>query len=181
MVTSLPLTESNLVLTGYIEPNKPRIAQAIAQQLRMPFVDVEEEIRQRYGDDTETIRGLFGERHLKSLEAAIMDEVTLRRHTVIRVNGTILMHNEHYERLQPNGLIVCLVARLDAILQRLHLTMGARYHDPTERARQLGHLRREWAVRHKAGLYEIDATYLNDQQIIENVVELWQREAINRI
>ena len=40
--SSLQLTEGNLILTGYIEPNKPRIGRQVAQQLRMPFVDVAE-------------------------------------------------------------------------------------------------------------------------------------------
>lgn len=180
MVTGLPLTESNLILTGYLEPNKPRIARTIAEHLRMPYVDVESEMWQRYGDEIDALRSRFGERHVKSLEVAIMEEVCLRRKCVIRISGTVLMHNEHYEQLQHTGPIFCLVARLDAILQRMHLTMGARYHNPTERARQLGYLKREWAVRSKPGLHEIDATYMDETTLINEVITQWQSLAILR-
>lgn len=181
MVTGLPLTQRNLIITGYIEPNKPRIGRQIASELRMPFVDVEEQMRQRYGDDIEGLRQQYGERHLKTLQDEMMAEISLHRNSVIRVNGTVLVSGDHFEVLQRTGPIVCLVARLDAVLQRLHLTLGARYHDPGERQRQIGRLRREWAVRQKDGLYEIDATYMDEAAIAAAVCELWQQVAIERV
>jgi len=183
MVTTtggLRLTERNLILTGYIEPNKPRIGRQVAQHLRLPFVDVEELIEERSGESVAFIRQNYGERRLKTVECEVMEEVLLYRSSVIRVGGGTLMHSDHFERLQQTGVIVCLVARLDAILQRMHLTLGARYHDPAERGTQLGHLRREWTVRAKAGLHELDVTYHNEEATIADILSLWQRVAIER-
>lgn len=181
MVTSgLPTTERNMIITGYIEPNKPRIGRQVAEQLRMPFVDVEQQIEQRIGDNMDHIRSNYGDRRLKTVEAEIMEEITLHRNAVIRVNGSTLMHSDHYAQLQATGPIFCLVARLDAILQRMHLTLGARYHDPVERERALGALRREWAVRQQPGIYELDATYLQENEIVTAVIDLWQQVAIER-
>lgn len=180
MVFELPLSERNLILTGYIEPNKPRIGRQVAERLSMPFVDVEAQIAERLGDDLQVIRRSYGERRLKAGESEVMDEVLLRRRTVIRVLGSTLLHSEHLERMQENGIVICLVARLDAILQRLHLTLGARYHDPAERAVALGDLKREWAVRGRPGIYELDVTDLDELATVQAISDLWQNLAIER-
>jgi shikimate kinase len=181
MVTGLPLTERNLILTGYIEPNKPRVGRQVADALNMPFVDVEQQIEERFGTDMQSIREQFGMRRLKTVEAELMDEAVLRRNTVLRINGSTLMHSDHFERIAQTGPVICLVARLDAILQRLHLMMGARYHDPAERGAALSHLQREWAVRKFETLYELDATDKKEPDIVQDTVALWREVAIERI
>lgn len=42
MLPAAQITERNLILTGYLEPNKPRIGRQIAERLGMRFVDIEE-------------------------------------------------------------------------------------------------------------------------------------------
>ncbi|MCU0513696.1 MAG: hypothetical protein MUE40_14145 [Anaerolineae bacterium] len=180
MQPGLPLTSRNLILTGYAEPNRPRVAQQVAAQLRMPYVDVEQQLEQRLGAALETARASFGDRRLKSAADEVMAEVTLHRHAVIRVNGSTLMHSDHLARMQENGAVVCLVARLDAILQRLHLRLGSRYHDPAQRAAALGELRREWAVRAMPGVLALDVTYQDETAMVQAILDLWQRIAIER-
>jgi shikimate kinase len=181
MVTSnLPLTQRNMILTGYMEPNKPRIGRQVADQLHMPFIDVSERIEQHVGESTESLRRNYGERHLKTVESTIMEEVALHRSAVIRIDGSTLMHGDHHERLLATGPIICLVARLDAILQRMHLTLGARYHNPDERAVELGHLKREWAVRNLDGIHELDVTYHTEAETIRDTIALWRDLAIER-
>ena len=183
MVTtsSLQLTDRNLILTGYIEPNKPRIGRQVAELLNMPFVDMEERIQDRMGDGIEALRETFGERHLKTVEDELMAEMILHRKTVLRINGSILAQSDYLPRLQETGPVICPVARLDAILQKIHLTLGARYHNPAERGVELGKLRREWAIRNRENIYELDATDLGEETLISAIIDLWQEVAIQRI
>lgn len=181
MVIGLPLTTRNLIITGYIEPNRPRIAQQVAVQLKMSYIDVEQQLEQRLGGTLETMRASYGDRHVKAIEDEVMADVVLHRHTVIRVNGSTLMHGDHLTRLQETGTVLCLVARLDAILQRMHLALGSRYHDPVQRATALGELRREWAVRDMPGVYELDVTYKDEAGMVKAITDLWQQVAITRL
>ena len=182
MVTGrLQLTERNLILTGYIEPNKPRIGLQVAEKLHLPFVDVEQRLADRIraiGNDVS--RDDLSERHLKAIESEIMGEIILHRNTVLRVNGSSLVHSEHYERLRTTGPIICLVARLDAILQRIHLTLGARYHNPSERGVELGLLRREWAIRKKPHIFELDVTYHDEATMIQAIIDFWKKVSVER-
>ncbi len=170
----------NLILTGYVEPNRPRISRQLAQRLGLTLIDVEREMEERLGDTIANLRATYGERHLKTVETEIMDEVVLHRRGLIRVAGSTLVGNVHLADLQRNGVIVCLVASLDSILRRIHLTLGARYHNPVERSRAIGELQREWRIREVEGVVEFDATYVSEAVLIERIAEFWRELAIRR-
>ena len=170
----------NLIVTGYVEPNRPRISRQLAIRLGLELIDVEREVETRLGSTMEQIRETYGERRLKAIETAIMDELVLHRRALIRVSGNTLLNCGHLPELQRNGVIVCLVASLDSILRRIHLTLGARYHDPDERARAIGELQREWRIRDVPDVVEFDATTISDAILIERIVEYWRDIAIRR-
>ena len=170
----------NLIVTGYLEPNRPRISQQLALRLGLEMIDVEREIENRLGDTVENMRQIYGERRLRAIETQIMDEIVLHRRALIRVSGNTLLNSGHLAELQRNGVIVCLVASLDSILRRIHLTLGARYHDPVERSRAIGELQREWKIRQADDVVEFDATYISEAELIEQIANFWRDLALRR-
>jgi shikimate kinase len=180
MALYLPVSDQNLILTGYIGPNQPMLGRQIAERLRLPFVNIEQQIADRVGLPIDEIRIYYGETRLKSIEAEIISEAMLRRSTVIRVSGRTLLNGDAYTRLRQTGPVLCLSIGLDAMLHRLHIALGARFHNPQERALALGELKREWAVRALEGIHEIDATYLEEEQVIETIINRWQELTLVR-
>ena len=170
----------NLIVTGYVEPNRPRISRQLALRLGLELIDVEREVEERLDSSIEQIRATYGERRLKAIETAIMDELALHRRALIRVSGNTLLNSGHLADLQRNGVIICLVASLDSILRRIHLTLGARYHDPVERSRAIGELQREWRIRAVPDVVEFDATTISEAILIERIVAFWRDIAIRR-
>ncbi len=170
----LPPQDRNLILTGYTGPNQPAITGRVAERLKMRFVNVDAHIETRAGLPIDEIREVYGEQRLKMLEVEAIDEAVLRRSVVLQVNGRTLLNADHLPRLQETGPVICLVAALDAVLRRLHLAMGARYHNPQERAQALGYVKREWAIRKHEGVLELDTTYLSSDEIVEAVMALWR-------
>lgn len=169
--------DSNLIITGYIGPEQLQIARRTAERLRMPFVDFESRLEDHAEMPGEEVRTLFGEARLKTLEGELIAEMVLHRGTVIHIGGQTLLHGDHFERLRSTGPIICIVATIDAVLQRLHLALGARFHNPHEREMALGTIRREWAIRKHEGVIEFDTSYLNDEQMIEGIAALWRETA----
>jgi shikimate kinase len=180
MVLPLPLSDRNLILTGYTGPNQPRIGQQIAAKMKLPYVNLETQVAERIGMSVDEIRQYYGETRLKSIEAEIVNEACLRRASVIRISARTLLVGDTLARISETGPVICLVTTLDAMLQRLHMSMGARYYNPEERAIELGTLRREWAVRGTSSIYEVDTTYLKTDEVMEKVITLWQTVAISR-
>lgn len=180
MLNTIALTDRNLILTGYSGANLPRTGQLIAERLGMPFLNLDVLIGERIGLSGIDVREAFGERRLKTLEADIVEEARLRRQTVIRVNARTLLHSENLARLAQTGPVVSLMTSLDAILRRLHISMGGRYADPDERARELGELRQEWGIRNLTGMVQLDTTAMTSDQILQTVVALYRERAIPR-
>lgn len=176
----LPLSDQNLILTGYTGPNQPLLGRQIGDRLKMVYINLEQVVEERTGETLNEFRERFGDARLKRVEAEIISETVLRRRAVIRISGRTLLNSEHVRALQETGPVICLYASLDAVLQRLHLVLGARYHDPQERALALGHLKSEWAVRALPGVHQIDTTYMNANETVEAIIALWQRLAIRR-
>jgi len=180
MLNAIALTDRNLILTGYTGANQPRIGQLIAERLGMPFVNLDVFISERAGLSGDDVREAFGERRLKTLEADIVEETRLRRQTVVRVSARTLQHSDNLARLAQTGPVVCLMTSLDAVLRRLHISMGGRYADPNQRARELGELRQEWGIRDKPGIIAVDTTAQTADQIMQTVVALYRERAILR-
>ena len=169
--------DKNLILTGYIGPEQFQVTRHTAEHLRMPFVDFETRLESHAGMPGEELRALFGEARLKTIEGELIDEMVLHRGTVIHIGGQTLLRGDYFERIHSTGPIICLVATIDAVLQRLHLSLGARFHNPRERELALGKLRREWAVRGREGVVEFDTSYLSETQMIQNIAALWREQA----
>ena len=91
MANVLPLSERNMILTGYTGPNQPLIGIQIAERLRMPFVNIELQVEERSGFTVDELQTYYGETRLKTVETQILEETILRRNTVIRVSGRTLL------------------------------------------------------------------------------------------
>ncbi|GAB4511264.1 MAG: hypothetical protein OHK0046_09110 [Anaerolineae bacterium] len=170
-----------MILTGYIGTETPILGRQIAERLRMPFVNLDAQIAERLGLTIDDIRAYYGETRLKSIEMEIMQEAALRRSTVLRISGRTLLHADHYARLQTTGPVIALKIGLDAMLHKLHINMGARYHDPRERAMAIGELKREWDVYTLPELIIVDTTSLEAEEIMQRVMTRWQEVAIERL
>jgi shikimate kinase len=170
--------DRNLILTGYTGPNQPLVGPQVGERLKMRFVNVDMQIESREGMSPEQLRTRYGDARLKTVESEIMQDVLLYRSAVIRVSGQTLLRSDYAKRLGETGPIICMVVTLDAVLQRLHLSLGRSYHNPHERALAIGYLKREWAVRKLDGVRELDVTYLSEADSLDAVVSLWQKAAI---
>lgn len=179
-LNTLPISDRNIILTGYTGPNQPFIARGVAGKLGWQLVNVEQRIAEVMGLTMDEIRLQYGEQRLKTVELEIVQEALLHRRAVIRVSGLTLMNGDTLARFQQTGPVICLVASLDAVLQRLHMALGARFHNPNERALAVGNIKREWSVRGAAGVYEIDTTYKREEQVVDEVIALWGQVAIAR-
>lgn len=170
------LTDRNLILTGYSGRNHLAIARAVAQHLRLPLIDYGQRFETVAEMTPDAVRETFGAARQRTLESTLVDEFALYRATVIHIRGSTLAQGDYYARLRSASIVVCLVASLDTVLSRLHLSMGLRYHVPSEREIAVGELRREWAARALEGVHLLDTSYINETQTSRLAADLWRAE-----
>lgn len=169
------LSDRNLLLTGYSGRNPLALGRAAAALLKLKFVDYGQRFEQLAEMTPEQVRETFGEARQRTLEYQLADEFALYRATVIHIRGSTLAKGDMYARLRESSIPVCVIATLDAVLSRLHLTMGLRYHDPREREIAIGEVRREWAARTLPGIIPLNITAMSDAQAAEAAADLWRK------
>jgi shikimate kinase len=167
----------NLILTGTMGVGKTRVGRDLHRL--MPgsgFWDLEIELQNREGYSPEQIRETFGLARLRSLESQLVEEICLRRSSIIAVNALTLLDPLNLDRLRATGPVLCLRADLGEILRRLHVNMGGRFHDPNYRAGVIGRLKREGAI-HELGLMVLDTTRLDLDSTTTQAKQFWLEQA----
>lgn len=167
--------DHNLILTGYSGPGQYAVARRVGERLRMPLIDFAARFEERNAMPADEMRAVYGDSRTKTLEGDLVSEIALVRGSVIHISGETLMHGDHHALLSGTGPVICIVATLDAVLQRLHLALGSRYHNPRERSLALGMVEREWAIRKQSDITEIDTSVLDETAVVEAVCTTWRR------
>ena len=130
----------NIVLTGFMGTGKSTVGRLLADRLGWEFVDTDALIEERHGP----IPAIFadhGEERFRTLEREVAAEVGGRRGTVVATGGRLLLDPANEAVLGSTGIIVCLSASVDVLVERLTRGAGQRPllhgHDPATRIRYL--------------------------------------------
>ena len=118
------MSDRNVVLTGFMGTGKTTIGRALAARLGREFVDTDRMIEERHGP-IPTIFAEHGEDAFRRYERDVADELAERRRLVISTGGRTMVDAVNAERLGATGDVVCLVASLDTILERVAVDRSA--------------------------------------------------------
>jgi len=98
---------------------KTAVGTRLAQRMGREFVDTDKEIEKITGM---TIRDIFhkaGEKRFRSEESLVVKRLAARKGLVIATGGGAVINQENLELLKQNGILVCLNAEPEVILQRV--------------------------------------------------------------
>ncbi|MFN3218274.1 MAG: shikimate kinase [Acidimicrobiales bacterium] len=139
---SLPSTEPNVVLVGFMATGKSSVGRVLAARLGRPFVDTDAEIEARHGP-IPAIFDAHGESGFRACEREVAADVAARRGLVVSTGGGMVLDPVNVATLAATGRIFCLTAEPDEILRRVLADPGAverpllRSDDPAARVRDL--------------------------------------------
>ncbi len=163
----------NLILTGTTGVGKTGVGREIARHMEdAHFLDLEIELQQRHGNTADEIKERFGIARLRTLESQLVDEISLRRSTIIAVSGLTLLEPQNLERLRETGPVLCLTAQLGEILRRLHVSYGGWFHEIHHRSVILGRIRREKQAL-ELNLPVLDTTGLRMDEVAQQAKTFW--------
>ena len=108
----------NVVLTGFMGTGKTVTGRVLASRLGYEFVDTDEVIEARHGPITEIFRE-HGEGEFRRLERRLAGELAGRSGLVISTGGRMMVDPVNAEALGATGDVVCLVAPVDTIVDRV--------------------------------------------------------------
>ncbi len=112
------MSDRNVVLTGFMGTGKTTVGRVLADRLGREFVDSDRMIEARHGPIA-TIFAEQGEEAFRGYEREVANELAGRRRVVVATGGRMMLDAANARTLGATGDVVCLVASLDTILERV--------------------------------------------------------------
>ncbi len=112
------ISKKNIVLTGFMGTGKTAVGRELARMLGMGFVELDEEIERAEGMKIKDIFSRFGEPYFRDKETEMVKRFAAQEGVVISTGGGVVLRQENMDALREKGIIVCLWASPETILQR---------------------------------------------------------------
>jgi len=109
----------NLVLVGFMGCGKSTLGQAVAEELRLVFVDSDALVEARAGMSIRAIFESRGEAEFRRLERETLLSLCQERDLVIATGGGAFAMEEIAQALLDSGLVVYLKAPFDVLWERI--------------------------------------------------------------
>jgi shikimate dehydrogenase len=103
----------NLILIGMPGSGKSRIGQAVAERMKRPFVDLDDEIVKRAGRSIPEIFAEGGEAAFRALEHAVISDACKEKGRVIATGGGAILRRENVRAMRQNGAVILVERELD--------------------------------------------------------------------
>jgi shikimate kinase len=108
----------NIFLVGMMGAGKTTVGRALAQRLRMPFVDTDRVMVERTGVPVATIFEIEGEDGFRRRESALLAELAAADSQVIATGGGAVLADGNRELMRRRGTVIYLRAQVDALWER---------------------------------------------------------------
>lgn len=169
--------DTNLYLVGFMGTGKSAVGRCLARQLGWQFLDSDHEIERTQGKTVARIFAEDGEAKFRDLELAFIEHGHPAHHCIVACGGGLVVPSGRQDLLKCRGVVVCLHASIETILQRtLHTTHRPllQVENPAEQVRQL-YAEREEIYRRTGTMVMTDHRPL--KEIAAHVLRIFRQEA----
>lgn len=108
----------NIVLTGFMGTGKSSVGRRLASRLGYRFVDTDTLIVEKAGLPIKEIFEQSGEPRFRELEREAIENISRESGLVIATGGGVVLDDINMSNLRNNGVIVCLTATPEVIMER---------------------------------------------------------------
>jgi len=169
----------NIVLVGFMGTGKSSVGKELSRVLGKRYIDVDEIIQKKENCSIPRIFAEKGEDYFRKIEEEVIREVSRIDESVISTGGGAVLKRENMENLKKGGIVICLKANLQTILER---TTGDEQRpllnahlDRKERIKQL--LKKRAPFYNKADII-IDTSSLSILQTVDRIVKILSPERL---
>jgi len=163
----------NIVLVGFMGTGKTTVGELLAQQTGMPLLDMDSIIEDRAGKSINDIFAQDGEPYFRGLERELVRELASSRGHVISTGGGIVLNPENITDFESAGLVVCLLASPDTILDRVRHDTARPLLAGDKETKIIELLERRKPL-YEAVAHKIDTNGLQPQEIAKAIIRLYE-------
>ena len=170
----------NLYLVGFTGTGKSTVGRLAARQLGMQFLDSDQEIEHAHGKTVSAIFAEDGEPAFRRFEREFVEGGHPAEGCVVACGGGLVVPDGMLELLRARGVIICLHASLETILQRTARSTHRPLLEGDDRAQRVRDLYgpREAIYRRTGTMVLTDRRPL--REVVAHVLRVYRREAAER-
>jgi shikimate kinase len=109
----------NIFLIGFMGSGKTTVGKILANRLRMPFKDIDQEFELKFGLPPSRFYATKGEKLFRESERTVLLELIMNKNFIISTGGGVPCFFDNMEVMNREGVTVYLKMNRQAILQRL--------------------------------------------------------------
>jgi len=161
----------NIILTGFMGTGKTAVGKELATILDMRLIDVDTEIEKSEKTTINEIFQKFGEPRFREIETGMIKKISQQKNVVISTGGGAVLKQENMDMLRKTGVIICLMATPETILNRTSNSNDRpllKVENPFEKVTELLNFRRPFYE--KADIL-INTENKTPLQIAEEIIE----------
>ncbi len=164
----------NIILIGFMGTGKTSVGMRLAEMLGMRFIDTDDLIEEKSEMSIPRIFSEMGEEHFRDLESKAVEEVSGLSRYVVATGGGAVIREQNVHNLRSSGLLFCLDATPEVILQRTsqyaHRPL-LQVEDPISRIRNMLQFR---APFYSKADYRIDTSQLTVDQVADRIAIMFK-------
>lgn len=168
--------DTNLYLVGFMGTGKSTVGRQVAKQLGFEFLDSDHEIERLQGKTVAKIFAEDGEEKFRTLEREYIERGHPAQKRVVACGGGLVVPSGMLELLRSRGIVICMHASIESILQRtMHTTHRPllEVDDRESRLREL-YAQREEIYRRTGTMVLTDSRPL--REIVAHVLRVYRQE-----
>ncbi len=162
----------NIILVGFMGTGKTAVGKELAKRLNMKFVDMDDIIEEREGMKITDIFAKKGEPYFRSVEKEVAKGISKQPNLVVAAGGGAVIDEENVKNLKSNGLMICLTASPDKILERTKDYAHRPLLNVSDPRAKVSELLEKRAVYYARADYQIDTTDLTVDEVVKKITEL---------
>jgi len=169
----------NIYLVGFMATGKTCVGKELTKRLNREFFDMDDLIEQRENMAIVDIFKQKGEPYFRKIEKEIVKEISSKKDLVVGCGGGAIVDEDNLAILKKSGLVICLKADVDIILERTKATTQRpllNVQDPKGRVNDL--LKKREPFYNRAD-YSVDTTNLEIGEVVDKIITIIKGENIS--
>lgn len=129
---------NHIVIIGFMGSGKTRVGKRLAQDMDLPFIDVDKVIIKKMNLSVSEIFQRFGEPFYRALETLVVKElITDKERKVISLGSGLPVQEQNQKYLKQLGTIIYLKGSLETLKKRLEAGSGNPLIDGDDREEKI--------------------------------------------
>lgn len=170
----------NIVLIGFMGTGKTSTGKLLANRMGYSFVDTDAKIEQECQMSIKEMFAVYGEAYFREREAKLAERLADGSNAVISTGGGVVLNPENMKFLRRNGVIVCLKAAIDVIVERTGRRSSRPLLEKEDRLKAVSELLRAREPLYAQADFSLDTSGISPLQATEDILEFIKRERIWR-